>query len=64
MLLMSCEHVLELIKNILITQTGIPNLTGGQVFMLCIGLLIPLSGHCQRIRAAPAAAHRIRDFSR
>ncbi|RJP89606.1 MAG: sodium ion-translocating decarboxylase subunit beta [Desulfobacteraceae bacterium] len=36
---MSFEHVLELIKNILITQTGIPNLTGGQGLMLCIGLL-------------------------
>jgi len=36
---MSFEHVLELIKNILITQTGIPNLTGGQGLMICIGLL-------------------------
>ncbi|MDA8403733.1 MAG: sodium ion-translocating decarboxylase subunit beta, partial [Desulfobacteraceae bacterium] len=36
---MSFESILELIKSILITQTGIPNLTGGQGFMLCVGLL-------------------------
>lgn len=36
---MSFEHVLELIKSILITQTGIPNLTGGQGLMMCVGLL-------------------------
>jgi carboxybiotin decarboxylase len=36
---MSFESVLELIKNILISQTGIPSLTGGQALMLCIGLL-------------------------
>ena len=36
---MSFEHVLELIKSILFTQTGIPNLTGGQGLMICIGLL-------------------------
>ncbi len=36
---MSFEHVLELIKNILMSQTGIPNLTGGQALMLCVGLL-------------------------
>ena len=35
---MSFEHVFELIKSILITQTGIPNLTGGQALMLCVGL--------------------------
>jgi len=36
---MSFEHVIELIKNILVTQTGIPSLTGGQALMLCVGLL-------------------------
>jgi oxaloacetate decarboxylase beta subunit len=36
---MSFDNVLELIKSILITQTGIPNLTGGQALMLCVGLL-------------------------
>jgi oxaloacetate decarboxylase beta subunit len=36
---MSWEHVLELIKHILMTQTGIPHLTGGQGVMLCIGLV-------------------------
>jgi carboxybiotin decarboxylase len=36
---MSFESVLELIKGILLTQTGIPSLTGGQALMLCIGLL-------------------------
>ncbi|MDO9264415.1 MAG: sodium ion-translocating decarboxylase subunit beta [Desulfosalsimonadaceae bacterium] len=36
---MSFESVLELIKSILFTQTGIPNLTGGQGLMICIGLL-------------------------
>jgi oxaloacetate decarboxylase beta subunit len=33
---MSWEYVFELIKGILITQTGIPNLEFGQVFMLLI----------------------------
>ncbi len=36
---MSWSHVLELIQNILITQTGIPNLAVNQVIMICIGLL-------------------------
>ena len=36
---MSFYEVLELIKTILRTQTGIPSLTGGQALMLCIGLL-------------------------
>jgi len=36
---MSWSHVLELIQNILITQTGIPNLAVNQVLMICIGLL-------------------------
>ena len=36
---MSWEHVLELIKHILMTQTGIPHLTGGQGVMLCVGLV-------------------------
>ncbi len=36
---MSWSHVLELIQNILITQTGIPNLAVNQVIMICIGLV-------------------------
>ncbi|MGE0083792.1 MAG: sodium ion-translocating decarboxylase subunit beta [Desulfococcaceae bacterium] len=36
---MSWSHVLELIQNILITQTGIPNLAVNQLIMICIGLL-------------------------
>ncbi len=36
---MSWSHVLELIQNILITQTGIPNLQVNQVIMILIGLL-------------------------
>ncbi len=36
---MSWEYVFELIKNILITQTGIPHLTGGQVLMLMVALI-------------------------
>ncbi|MEZ4527733.1 MAG: sodium ion-translocating decarboxylase subunit beta [Desulfobacterales bacterium] len=36
---MSWSHVLELIQNILITQTGIPNLAVNQVIMMCIGLI-------------------------
>ena len=36
---MSWSHVLELIQNILITQTGIPNLQVNQVIMMLIGLL-------------------------
>ncbi len=36
---MTWDQVFELIKQIMITQTGIPNLTGGKVFMLCIGLV-------------------------
>lgn len=35
---MSWEHVLELIKNILITQTGIPNLVFKDVIMICVAL--------------------------
>lgn len=35
---MTWDYVLELIKNILITQTGIPHLGIGQVIMLCIAL--------------------------
>ncbi len=33
---MSWAYVFELIKNILVTQTGIPNLTFGQVFMMLV----------------------------
>ncbi|MBF0413292.1 MAG: sodium ion-translocating decarboxylase subunit beta [Desulfamplus sp.] len=36
---MSWSQVLELIQNILITQTGIPHVTWGQAVMLLIGLL-------------------------
>lgn len=36
---MSWDQVLELIRSILITQTGIPHLNGGQVIMLGVGLL-------------------------
>jgi oxaloacetate decarboxylase beta subunit len=36
---MSWEQFVELIKNILITQTGIPNLTGGQALMIIVGLI-------------------------
>ncbi len=36
---MSWSHMLELIQNILITQTGIPNLAVNQVIMILIGLL-------------------------
>ncbi|MBF0100697.1 MAG: sodium ion-translocating decarboxylase subunit beta [Desulfobacterales bacterium] len=36
---MTWESVLELIKQILITQTGIPHLTWGNIVMLCIGSL-------------------------
>ncbi|MBF0113385.1 MAG: glutaconyl-CoA decarboxylase subunit beta, partial [Desulfamplus sp.] len=35
---MSWSQVLELIQNILITQTGFPHLTWGQLIMLMIGL--------------------------
>jgi oxaloacetate decarboxylase beta subunit len=35
---MSWDQVLELIKSILITQTGIPNLVFKEVIMMCIGL--------------------------
>jgi oxaloacetate decarboxylase beta subunit len=36
---MTWEQIVELIQNILISQTGIPNLTGGNIVMICIGLL-------------------------
>jgi oxaloacetate decarboxylase beta subunit len=36
---MTWEQFVELIRNILITQTGVPNLTGGQVIMIGIGLI-------------------------
>ncbi|MGV8075641.1 MAG: sodium ion-translocating decarboxylase subunit beta [Syntrophobacteraceae bacterium] len=36
---MSWEYVLELLQNILFTQTGIPHLAGKEVLMLCIALL-------------------------
>ncbi|MEW6079995.1 MAG: sodium ion-translocating decarboxylase subunit beta [Thermodesulfobacteriota bacterium] len=36
---MSWESVLELIKQILVTQTGIPHMTGGAALMLCVGLV-------------------------
>ncbi len=36
---MSWSQVLELIQNILITQTGLPHITWGQLVMLCIGLI-------------------------
>lgn len=36
---MSWESVLELIKQILVTQTGIPHMTGGAALMLCVGLI-------------------------
>jgi len=35
---MSWQYVFELIQNILISQTGIPHLTGGQVLMLMVSL--------------------------
>jgi carboxybiotin decarboxylase len=36
---MSWEQLVELIQNILFTQTGIPNLTGGNILMIGIGLI-------------------------
>jgi carboxybiotin decarboxylase len=36
---MSWEMVIDLLKNILVTQTGVPNLTWGQVLMFGIGLI-------------------------
>jgi len=36
---MSWDSILELIKQILFTQTGIPHFTGGTILMLCVGCL-------------------------
>jgi oxaloacetate decarboxylase beta subunit len=36
---MSWEYVFELIKGILITQTGVPHLTMGMVVMLIVALI-------------------------
>ena len=35
---MSWEQLTELIRSILFTQTGIPNLTGGNILMIGVGL--------------------------
>ncbi len=35
---MSWDQVLELIKNIILTQTGIPSITFKEIIMICIGL--------------------------
>ncbi len=44
---MSWEQLVELIRNILFTQTGIPNLSGGNVLMICVGLALSLPCHCK-----------------
>jgi carboxybiotin decarboxylase len=36
---MSWDQLAELIRSILFTQTGVPNLSGGNVLMICVGLV-------------------------